>query len=133
MEEQEIRESDQSEFNSGLASLQRLHEIKKWIDFATIRNNPHQLFNHLKAFYKELNPILSQDKKGQHKSERELQKDMLEKCEKGFKDLLNNEIEVEAYIQLLDDWELQLRDLEQAHGLNMPLKSDGRFALGRKR
>lgn len=140
-EEQDMDESDQSEFNSGIATLQRLHEIKKWLASATIQDNPTMLFFHLKAFFKELYPIFSkekkdkEDKKDKKQSEREEQEEFYQSCLEAVNEY-KKEKDVDKKNELmqgLDVWELSLRDLEQKHGLNMALKGDGRFSLGRGR
>jgi len=132
--EENIDETNQSEFNSGIATLQRLDEIKKWLLFATTKNDSSMLFFHLKAFFKELYPIFNKEKKGKEKSERNQQETAYTSCLNAINDYKKNREDANKLndaMQKLEAWEFLLRDSEQQHGLNMRLKADGRFALGR--
>lgn len=119
-----LKEHEQSEFNAGIATLQRLHELKKWLISCTLIYDPISHYRHLKAFYKELEPMFTEEKKvqkGRWKTGKLLEQKLLKKV------ALTQE-----QMDFLDDWEMELREIEQKAGLNMPKKKDARFALSRR-
>lgn len=123
MEDEIYKEHEQSEFNFGIATLQRLHELKKWLDFTTTTDDPQKQLQYLRAFYKELHPLMTDEKKDHEKN-----------WDKSFeveKRILKNE-HTQNDIKFLNDWEISLRQMDQDKGLNMPKKKDARFALARR-
>lgn len=112
----------ESEFNAAIATLRRLDEIKKFIDNATINDEADELYCYLKAFWKELDPIIS-------KSEQQEQIHNFEECRKFYESYKKREMTKSFFISLLDAWELDLRRIEQAHKLNMPMGRDKRWVV----
>ena len=122
MEENKSENIKESDFNAGIATLRRLDELKKNMIYDTINNEPEGLFFHLKAFWKELDPIINTT----------FQKAQLENY-LGIYDLYRkwkkNELNKEALVARLDEWELELRGLEQKYKLNMPMGRDKRWVV----
>lgn len=121
------QESEQSSFNSALASLERIHEVKQWLGLLTIKEDLTEYYKYLKVFYKELYPMFTKEKKDQVKRWR------VGKC---FEPLFNNcngNTRMRNKLRnWLEEWELELRVIDQEKGMNMPKKGDPRFAMARK-
>lgn len=123
-------EKEHSDFNSALATIIRIDEIKKHITVATVKKNYEMHFLLLKAYWKELHPMLSREKKGKDKeTERSKQKANYLRCREVYNKITQKKEVSQAEYDLLDDWELELRELEQAHKLNMPMGRDSRWAM----
>lgn len=131
MSEERNYDHQESEFNAVIASLRRMDEIKKYLALSTINKDFKAQFYYLKAFWKEIHPILNPTAKDGKPTEREEQiKNYLELrtlIEQNTDGLNNNMI-----IDKLDEWELTLRELEQSHKLNFPTGRDIRWAMSRK-
>lgn len=124
MEEEIFSEEDQSEFNSSLAALQRCHEIKKWLDIMTLKNNHLIYYRLIKSFYKELSVMMTKEKEEQLKRWKK-GKEIEAKLESGEK--LDRE-----EIDFLEQWELELRAIDQAKGMNISKMKDYRWGLSRR-
>jgi len=130
--ESTVSEEQQSEFNSGIAKLMRLDNIKKGLIIATINNDYDLQFRCLKAYYKELIPVMND-------TDDDAQREMFKKVRKSYnkyreairkgKKSINMDI-----IDVIEDWEVELRNLDQKYGMDMPKKADPRYAMaGRAR
>lgn len=129
-----LNEADQSEFNAGIATLMRINEIKKWLDICTIKGDPIEHFKHLKAFWKEIDSQLPEKPKDKKQETVSIQHEQQEKyniMNNHYKNYINKKLKKILFIDYLDYWEIELRRLEQTYGLNMPKKSDGRWAMAR--
>ena len=128
----EVEEKDQTEFNAAIATLMRIDAIKKQLIFDVLTDNHTGRYRDITAFYLELVSVLKEEE----------EKTQLPK----FKQHRKNQRELNDYvgrekgripaklIDWLDDWEMELKNLEQKYGLNMPKKFDPRFAMaGRAR
>lgn len=118
------KEHEQSEFNAAVASLQRIDEIKKWLLASASINKLESYYDNLKMFYKELKPMFT--------SEKEEQKKRWDDA-KELKVSTNDPKEKKKMLAFFEEWELELRDIEQIKGLNFPKKRDARWALARGR
>lgn len=125
MQDQVFKEHEQSEFNSALATLERIHEIKKWLGASVLKEDPYFYYKHIKMYFKELYPMFT--------DELELQKRNWDKAKSFFpiKDV-NDTQKINEIINFLENWELELRLIEQVKGMNMPKKADARWALARR-
>lgn len=131
---------EESEWNSAEASLRRIDEIKRFLSVAAIQENCQEHFKYLKALWKELHPVLS----GEKKISFEIENKKLKISEKDYHKRvylsIREKIALHAQdgknttdiINILDDWELELRDAEQNHRINIPMGKDARFAMGRR-
>lgn len=118
------KEHEQSEFNAGIATLQRLHEIKKWLTVSVVRDEPYLHYTYLRAFFKELAPMMTDEK--------EYQDEQWNKA-KEYAPILKSGVEIEQeHLDFLDEWEIELRQIEQTKGMNIPKKTDARWALARR-
>lgn len=140
MEEEKIeRYGEDSEFNAGIATLRRLDEIKKHLDADTADDDMNHKFRHLNSFYNELHCMMSKEKRITLKesdikiSERELQEKTFAALSDQYDKFEKNEIRKNSFRKLLNDWELELRDIEQEHNLNMPMGKDVRWALSTRK
>lgn len=119
--------NEKSEFNSGLSIVYRLDAIAKQLALARVDEDWFRLFKWLKNFYFELRPHFNQKEKVDHDAKFEYIK--------GRYIVLHREIskgKCFVWSSELDDfdyWEMELRDLQDAHNLGMPKQSDARFAL----
>jgi hypothetical protein len=124
-------EDQMSTFNSALATLYRIDQIKQGIDTATIREDYIMKYKFLKAYFLELISVISP------KDEQE-QRPMLKRVTDNYyllrrmlsKPAKNGRVEIPRWlIESFDEWESQLRNLEQRYGMNIPKQKDARFAL----
>jgi len=69
MPKEEAKEEDKTEFNSAIATLKRIDEIKKGLIIATVNQNYDMKFKYLKALFLELIQVMNDtdDKKQQDK------------------------------------------------------------------
>ena len=122
-----ISEEEQSEFNSAIATLRRIDEIKKGLIVSTVESNYDAQFRYLKALFKELVSFMDEkDDKAQQERFKEVRKNY-----NTFKELIRlgkKKIPV-ALIDSFDDWEIELKEIEQKYGMNMPKRADPHFAL----
>lgn len=128
------RYGEDSEFNAGIATLRRLDEIKKHLDNDTETKQYESKFLHLNAFYNELHSMMSKEQRikiGDNKmSERELQEQTFTLVWDKLELFHKHNISEKEFAILLNNWELELRDIEQEHNLNMPMGKDKRWSLG---
>lgn len=129
MQPKKIEEQDQSDFNSGIATLMRIDEIKKHILMCTEAENNMGKFRYLFDYYMELSPLFKGDDGEDQYKKFKYMKGQYNKIKNSR--INGKPIRADA-ITYLDDWELELRRLEQEYGLNMPKKKDARYSLGRK-
>lgn len=122
--EKEYNDSEMSEFNSGIATLMRINEIKKWLAAVTIDGNLMSYLKHIKMYYKELYPMMTTEKELHEKKWKQVRtiETKLKKNEK-----LTPEESI--FLKDLDNWELELRSMEQEKGMNLPRKTDARWAM----
>lgn len=120
VEEEIYKEGEQSEFNSTFAALERLHEAKKWLDALTDTDDYRALIKHIKIFYKELAPMFNKEEKVVQRQNFIKLRMISKKMKKSIED-----------IEFLEDWEQELRDIDQGKNLNILKRSDGRTALAR--
>lgn len=132
LEENLDKYGEDSEFNAGIATLRRIDEIKKHIDVDIAKQELEERYYHLKAFFMELFPVLSNAKKDDT-TEREKQNKTRLAILAILEKYHNKEVTKETLMQFLDEWEMELRVLEQEHSLNMPMSKDARWALSTKR
>ena len=119
-EEEPIKES---EFNSSLATMARLDTIKKFIDAATSEEKADLQFLFIKSLWKELDCIMK-------KEERTEQEETYNQVMEYRKQFYLKEMTQTEFIDKLDRWEIELRRIEQAHGLNILTGKDKRYSLG---
>lgn len=112
----------ESEFNSSIATLRRLDEIKKYLDKATVEDNPDNKFFHLKAFWIELDPIIS-------KTYQQLQLKKYEASSEKYYTYKKNQIEKIEVTAFLDEWDIELRRIDQEYNLNMKMGRDKRWVV----
>ena len=123
-------ESQMSTFNSALATLYRIDQIKQGLDVATIKEDYIMKYKFLKAYFLELISVISP-------ADEKLQRPTLRKITDNYyklKDLMTKQNEKgiripRSLIESFDLWESDLRNLEQRYGMNIPKAKDARFAL----
>lgn len=125
MVEEIFDEEDKSEFNAGIAALQRCHEAKKYLDVLSDFSNQLEYIKNLKFFYKELHCMMK-------KNERKIHEPKFKTCRELFNEVKGGEILSSEKLGQLEDWELELRDIEQEKNMNIPKMRDGRWALSRR-
>ena len=119
-------EEEQTNFNSGIATLQRINEIKKGLILATIEQDYDKKFLFLKAYFLELVSVM--DKKDDEEQRqrffevRSIFNQYLEAKRNGVRFIPRK------ILDTLDEWEIELKNIEQKYGMNMPKKSDPRYA-----
>jgi len=123
-------EAQQSTFNSALATLERIHQIKQGLDISTVREDYIMKYKFLKAYFLELISVISP------KDEKDMRPGLTEVTDNYYtlKGLLNKEnkngIKIpRKLIESFDLFESKLRNLEQRYGMNIPKNKDARFAL----
>ena len=131
MEDYISNESQQSTFNSALATLERIHQIKQGLDISTVREDYVMKYKFLKAYFLELISVISpKDEIAQRPTLKRVTdnyyklKEILSK--EGGKKVMKIP---RALIESFDLWESDLRNLEQRYGMNIPKNKDARFAL----
>jgi len=125
-----IEEYDQSEFNAGIATLMRIDAIKRGLNTATIMNDPQSKFRFLKAYFLEMIGILTDE---DDEKQKERYKEIFMNYREFEKAQLLGKKQVPlSLIHSFDEWEFELRNLEQSYGLNLPKKQDSRFAMAGK-
>uniref|UniRef100_A0A6H1ZXX8 Uncharacterized protein n=2 Tax=viral metagenome TaxID=1070528 RepID=A0A6H1ZXX8_9ZZZZ len=128
-------EDQMSTFNSALATLERIHQIKQGLDIATVREDYVMKYKFLKAYFLELISVISP------KDEKEMRPTLKKVTDNYYK--LREILAMEGgkkvmkiprvLIESFDLWESDLRNLEQRYGMNIPKTADARFALSSKR
>jgi len=120
-------QEEQTEFNSAIATLRRIDEIKKGLIVATINQDYDYKFRYLKALFLELVSIMDEvDDKAQQVRFKQVRTNY-----NNYKDAIRTKkvtISV-SIIDSFDDWEIELKEIEQKYGMNMPKKSDPRYSL----
>lgn len=130
MEKEVVGEEKQTEFNSAIATLRRIDEIKKGLIVSTVEQKYDLKFRFLKALFLELVSIMdSKDDKAQQERFKQVRKNYNELTE--ARRIGKKSISVDI-IDSFDDWEIELKEMEQKYGMNMPKKSDPRFAMSGK-
>jgi len=128
---EEVAEQDMSEFNAAIATLMRIDAIKKELITDVSKEDPLGRYKHISAFYLELVSILKDE-------EEKIQTPKFKQHQRYYRELKKlwhkkkNGVPLRL-IEWLDDWEIELKNLEQKYGLNVPKKMDARFALARHR
>lgn len=118
-----------SVFHGGFFYLQRIDEILKALDTVTsLRHtdqNPikrwRENYSLLNCLFKEIYPKMKAEEKKEHKEAVTTVKQELEQAIKDFKSKGKTN---DKFFLYFDEWELCLRDIAEARGLNMPDKSD---------
>jgi len=123
-------EDQQSTWNSAMATLQRIHEIKQGLDISTVREDYIMKYKFLKAYFLELISVISpKDEEGMRPKLKKVT-DNYYKLKEIFGKNNQNGIKIpRALIESFDLFESDLRNLEQRYGMNIPKKNDARFAL----
>ena len=130
MMKEKAPEEEQSEFNSAIATLKRIDAIKKGLIITTIQSDYDMQFKYLKAYYKELISVMADnDDKAQQDRFKEVRKHY--NCLMDYKNKGKSKIPREI-VDAFDDWEIELKNIEQKYGMNMPKQTDSRFALSRR-
>jgi hypothetical protein len=125
-DEREIyQDAEKSEFNAGIAALMRVHEYKKWLGALTDSKDIKEYIKFLKMFYKELHPMMNP-------KERELNEPKFQGVRHLLMRIRSNDEITQVEIDGLEDWELELRDIDQVKNMNIPKQSDGRQALSKR-
>lgn len=120
-------EEKQSEFNSAIATLKRIDVIKKGLIESTLSKNIDTQWLFLKAYYKELVSVMDdKDDKAQRMK--------FMHTRKAYNEYRNAVRMKKPFIPInildaIDDWEVELKNIEQRYGMNMPKKADPRFAM----
>jgi len=131
MENYMSNEDQQSTFNSALATLYRIDQIKQGLDIATVQEDYVMKYKFLKAYFLELISVISP-------KDEQLQRPTLKRVTDNYyklKEILSKEggkkiMKIpRALIESFDLWESDLRNLEQRYGMNIPKNKDARFAL----
>ena len=138
MDNEEIvsNDADQSQFNAAIATLMRIHEIKKWLAVATGTEDLYFYYKHIKMYYKELAPMFKLIKGDDDNKEKK--KETIKKYQQRRFDIAktlnfttNDAKEKKEMLEFLEEWELELRQIEQDKGMNLPKKPDARWSLTR--
>ena len=120
----------QSEFNSSLEALKRVAIIKREMHNARITHSYKLQCELLKSYYFELACVLKKD-------EKTTQSEKYTEMKKIF-DFIRAETSKKtgeipkSMIDQMEDWELELRELDQKHNMNILMQKDARFALARR-
>ena len=123
-------DEEKSEFNSAIATLKRIDDIKKALIMATMSDNVELKWKALKAFYGELISIMDNE-------DDKLQRDRMKEVRKSFNKYMEDkwsgaETIPMSVIDNIDDWEYELKNIEQKYGMNIPKAADPRYALAGK-
>ncbi|GAG54528.1 unnamed protein product [marine sediment metagenome] len=124
MEDEILSDEDKSQFNAGIATLQRCNEIKKFL--AASSGDPESCLKYIKMFYKELYPMMSMTKKSNERSIQVAYWQKGKEIEKKFAEGIQINQDDRDF---LDEWELELRDIEQVKNMNIPKTADSRWGL----
>ncbi len=123
-------EGQQSTFNSALATLERIHQLKQGLDVSTIKEDYIMKYKFLKTYFLELISVISP------KDEQKLRPTLKKVTDNYYelKGLLSkpnkNGIKIpRKLIESFDLFESDLRNMEQRYGMNIPKRADARFAL----
>jgi len=130
MPKEEAKEEEKTEFNSAIATLKRIDEIKKGLIIATVNQNYDMKFKYLKAFFLELIQIMDEkDDKAQQGRFKEVRKNY-----NTYRDAIRTGKKMipVSIVDSFDDWEIELKNLEQKYNMGMPKQSDPRFAMAGK-
>ena len=120
-------EEEQSERNSAALTIHRIHKVKVGLISATVTNDIEEQWKWLKAYFKELVAIFDdkddEAQKKRFKEARVAYNMYLEAKRQGKKSIPL------SVIDNIDDWEIELKNLEQKYGMSMPKKADPRYAM----
>jgi len=136
-------EQEQSDFNQGLATLQRIHSALLELALSTMHADYLKQYRVLQVLYKELRPMMNENSKKDVKtgkeilSERETFAKLKADADESFDKLVDayNKKKSKVGKDLLksfDELEYELRDLIQKKGMGLPQKRDPRYALAGK-
>jgi len=126
----EAAEQDMSEFNAAIATLMRIDAVKKQLIMSTLHHNYDEKFKCLAAYFCELISIMkNEDDKKQYERYKEVSVEYYNHLEDKRKGLPPKIKTWEAMM----DWEIELRNIEQKYGLNLPKKADPRYAMANRR
>jgi len=119
-------EEEQSEFNSAIATLKRIDVIKQGLIMATTTEDFDMKWKFLKALFFELVSVMdNKDDEEQRTRFFEVRK----KYNEYQAALRTNQKSIPcSVVDAFDDWEIELKNTEQKYGMNMPKKSDPRYA-----
>lgn len=128
-----VDEQDMSEFNAGIAKLMRLDKIKRGLIVANMNRNYDLMYRCLTAYFKELISVMNDE-------DDKIQKERFDEVRKSYNEYIaaiksGKKSISQSVVNNLEDWEIELRNIDQKYGLEMPKKSDPRFAMasgGRK-
>ena len=123
-------EQDMSEFNAAIATLMRIDAVKKQLIMSTLHHNYEEKFNCLTAYFCELISIMKN-------KDDEVQFDRYQQVSSEYYEYLSEKKKghspkIKTW-QTFIKWEIELRNTEQKYGLNMPKKSDPRYAMANRR
>jgi len=126
-EKANVDEDQQSEFNSAFATLRRINWAKSNLNLATVNDDYQLKFKFLKVYFFELTNIMNN-------KDDTAQKIRLEEIKKNYRKLMEAKMKGDktiskSIIDSFDDWEIELRNIEQRYGMNMPRKPDPRYAM----
>jgi hypothetical protein len=120
----DVDEQYKSEWNMGVATLQRIDRILRELDEMNYSDEYISRFFALKTLWREIRPLADN-------KERLLHANHLDKCV-WVNDILQttpNKVPKTA-LKVFDDWEEDLRDFIHSHDMFIPKKQDPRYAMG---
>lgn len=121
MKDDHYTKPNTSDFNSSIATLIRIDEIKKHLDASTSNPNVKKYWDYIKMLYKELQPIMIDGYKN---------RDLIEKYAEKFEkfrhriDLNPDKLDIngDKYLKIeLENFEIELRVVDQQLSLNMKM------------
>jgi hypothetical protein len=124
-------EEQQTEFNAAIATLMRIDEIKKGMALATVREDYDLKWKFLKAYFFELISVMDSEDDG---TQRQKFLDVRQSYNiYRHAKLIGQKYIPSKVVDSIDDWEIELRNIEQRYGMNLPKKADPRYALATRR
>lgn len=130
-------DEEQSEFNSAIATLMRIDKIKQVLIQSTLSHDYTLKYNTLVAYFSELVSVMDNKDDGEQK-DRLFGKDDNGERIYGVMDYYHQYLRLKSQGRnpTLDiwktfiEWEIELKNIEQKYGMNMPKRSDPRYAMG---
>ena len=123
--DKQVSQENQTEFNASIATLKRIDQIKRILDGANLMGDQDKRFKALKTLFFELISIFKEaddiKQQARFKEVRAIYNAWGMKTNRGLTPA--------NVVDTLDDWEIELKNLEQSYGLNMPKKKDPRYAM----
>lgn len=115
------KKKGQSQFNAGLAKLDRIDIIKRFLIQAKITEDYKAWFNILMSYKNELIERLSED---DQKKLNEIKKSLIEEQVR-YNYFFANNLQYDGnFFSLLDIFEMYLSEMEHEYGLSLPEKED---------